>query len=131
MGIKPKILIVDDEKDIRSQYASFLSKHLFCEIYEENDGMNALQRISEETFHVVLLDQHMPGIDGFTILEYIHKHFPHIITLMITGLGGPTISQKIERLGGVYMPKPISLKALQLVIERSLDKIGGFDFRRS
>ncbi len=129
MGIKPKILIVDDEKDIRFQYASFLLKHLYCDIAEEDDGVNVLKRISQEEFHIVLLDQHMPGIDGFTILEHIHKHFPHITVIMITGLGGPVISQKIERLGGVYMPKPISLKALQLVIERALFKKGGFDFR--
>jgi DNA-binding NtrC family response regulator len=129
MAIKPRVLIVDDEKEVRQQFASFLTQRLDCEIIEEADGQKVIDRIGQEEFHVVLLDQHMPGIDGFTILEHIHQKAPQTTVIVITGLGGSAASHKVERLGGIYMAKPVSLKALQLTIERELEKRGGFSFR--
>lgn len=129
MPVKPRIFIVDDEKEVRGQFASFLSQRLSCEIIEEEDGQKVIERIATEEFHVILLDQHMPGIDGFTILEHIHQKAPETTVIVITGLGGPAVSHKVERLGGIYMAKPISLKALQLTIERELERRGGFDLK--
>lgn len=127
--IQPRILIVDDEKDVRSNIAEFLGKRLSAEIRETSDGKAAMELIDQQEFHVILLDQNMPGIDGFTILEYVRRKFPGTVVIMITGLGGPAQSHKVERLGGIYMAKPVALKALQLTIERELEKRGGFSFR--
>ncbi len=127
----PRILIVDDDPEVRANIAGFLSKRLACVIVERPDGKEALELIDREEFHVVLLDQNMPGIDGFTILEHVRRHCPLTVVIMVTGLGGPAQSHKVESLGGIYMSKPISLKALLLTIERELDKRGGFSFRLS
>ena len=127
----PRILIVDDDKDVRVNIAGFLGKRMACEIVERSDGKEALELIDKEAFQVVLLDQNLPGIDGFTILEHVRQRCPGTIVIMITGLGGPAQSHKVESLGGIYMSKPISLKALLLTIERELDKRGGFSFRLS
>ncbi|MBF0595165.1 MAG: response regulator [Candidatus Omnitrophica bacterium] len=121
----PRILIVDDEKDVRANFATFLSKRITCEIIEKGDGKEVLDLIEREEFHVILLDQHMPGIDGFTILERLRQKASRTTVIVITGLGGAALSHKVERLGGIYMAKPVSLKALQLIIERELDKRGG------
>lgn len=129
MSIKPRVLIVDDEQEVRAQFASFLTQRLDCEIVEEADGQAVIERIGREVFHVVLLDQHMPGIDGFTILEHIRQKTPQMTVIVITGLGGPAMSHKVERLGGIYMAKPVSLKALQLTIERELKRRGEFSFQ--
>ena len=129
MPIKPRILIVDDEKEVRAQLAVFLKQHLDCEVVEEGDGQQAIERIGREELHVILLDQHMPGIDGFTILEHIRQKAPQMTVIVITGLGGAGVAHKVERLGGIYMAKPVSLKALQLIIERELERRGGFSFR--
>ncbi|MBF0387847.1 MAG: response regulator [Candidatus Omnitrophica bacterium] len=125
----PRILIVDDEKDVRSSIADFLGKRIACEIVQKPDGKEALDLLDREEFQVVLLDQNMPGIDGFTILEHVRSKMPRTIVIMITGLGGPAQSYKVERLGGIYMAKPVALKALQLTIERELTKLGGFEVR--
>ncbi len=119
----PKILIVDDDQDVRSTIADFLGKRISCNIVQRGDGKEALELIDREEFQVVLLDQNMPGIDGFTILEHVRRQCPLTVVIMITGLGGPAQSHKVERLGGIYMAKPIALKALQLTIERELDKV--------
>ncbi len=120
----PRILIIDDEKDITRGFAVFLGKRLACEIVETQGGREALELIDKEMFHVLLLDQHMPGIDGFTILEHVRRKSPQTAVIMVTGLGGAALSHKIERLGGIYMAKPVSLKALQLIVERELERRG-------
>ena len=121
--IVPRILVVDDEPEVRAHFAAFLRPRLNCEIVEMNDGKEAMDAVDREEFHIILLDQHMPGIDGFTILEHVRRKDPAPTVIMITGLGGAALSHKVERLGGIYMAKPISLKALQLTIERELAKL--------
>ncbi|MEI6438483.1 MAG: response regulator [Candidatus Omnitrophota bacterium] len=128
---KPRLLIVDDEKDVRASIVRFLSKRLACEIVELDDGKEALECIDREDFQVVLLDQNMPGIDGFTILEHVRRAKPRTAVIMVTGLGGAAQSHKVERLGGIYMAKPVALKALLLTIERELEKAGAVNFRLS
>ena len=125
----PRILIVDDEAPVRAHFKAFLTPRLRCEIVEMRDGKEAMDALEHEEFHVILLDQNMPGIDGFSILEYLRQNAPATIVIMITGLGGAALSHKVESLGGIYMAKPVSLKALLLVIERELERRGGFDYR--
>lgn len=125
----PDILIVDDEPQVRANFAQFLAMRLKCRISEMNDGKSVLEAIGRQEYHVILLDQRMPGIDGFTLLEHIRQKWPQTTVIMITGLAGAAASHKVERLGGIYMAKPISLKALLLTIQRELDRRGGFDYR--
>ena len=128
--ITPRILIVDDEKGVSGDLAAFLRRRFDCAIVEKQDGKEALDLVDKQEFHVVLLDQHMPGIDGFTVLEHIRRKAPQTTVIMVTGLGGAALSDKVERLGGIYIAKPVSLKALHLIIERELERRGGFSFRR-
>ena len=125
--ITPKILIVDDENEVRTGFAAFLTQHIKCNIVERKDGKEALDLLEAEEFHVILLDQRMPGIDGFTILEHVLRKTPFATVIMITGLGGAGVCHKVERLGGIYMAKPVSLKAVLLTIRRELEKRGGFE----
>jgi len=127
--IVPRILVVDDEKEVRAQFSNFLAQRFICEIVERKDGKEALALLEAQEFHVILLDQRMPGIDGFTILEHVRRRTPQATVIMITGLGGAGVAHKVESLGGIYMAKPVSLKAIALTIRRELERRGGFDLQ--
>jgi two-component system, OmpR family, response regulator ResD len=69
-----KILIVDDEEEIRCLIRDFLVKDNF-EAYQASNGMEAFDKLSEKdnTFDLIILDIMMPGMDGFEVIKTIRK----------------------------------------------------------
>ncbi len=128
--IKPRILIVDDETDIRQSFADFLFKRLDCSVDAISNGAEAIQALDREGYHVLLLDLHMPGVDGFTVLAHAKQKAPGIIALVVTRLDDPAKTKAVEDLGAIYVSKPVTLKALLLILERELEKKGGFQYKK-
>ena len=62
------ILVVDDEDILRDAMAEAL-RRAGHDVEAFDDGRKALDRFSQETFHLVITDLKMPGIDGMTVLE--------------------------------------------------------------
>jgi len=82
--LKPNLLIVDDEKNIRDM----LSRHfrfLGYAVTTAADGNAALQYMAEHRFEVVISDISMPVMDGIDLLRQIKKDFPMVHCIMITG----------------------------------------------
>ena len=72
LDIKAKILVVDDEKIIRKLLGATLTKEGYAIDFASN-GYEAIDKVSEEKFDLVLLDVTMPGLDGFeTCRRLIH-----------------------------------------------------------
>jgi two-component system, OmpR family, response regulator ResD len=69
-----KILIVDDEEEIRCLIRDFLVKDNF-EAFQASNGMEAIEKLSEKdnTFDLVILDIMMPGLDGLEVIKIIRK----------------------------------------------------------
>lgn len=129
--IKPRILIVDDEKEVRDTIGDFLESRMNCEVVVKSNGTEAIQALEKEEFHVLLQDLHMPGIDGYTVLRHAKKHKPGLIAVVITRLNNTSEIKMVEDLGATYLAKPFELKTVLMVVERKLEKAGGFDFKRT
>jgi len=82
--VKVRILIVDDEVEI----CEMLSRHfryIGYDVETANDGRQAMEKLAESIFQVVISDIVMPKMDGVELLRTIGKQFPMIHVVMITG----------------------------------------------
>ena len=79
-----RILIVDDEEDIRQILSEILSFMGF-EITAAGSGIEALEHLSNRSFDLVLTDLEMPEMDGWSLAATVKTKSPHMPVLMITG----------------------------------------------
>ncbi len=115
-----KILVVDDEDDVRMFLQDFLSeRNLTVEAAES--GEEALKKVEAIHPDIVLLDIMMPGMDGLECLEKIKKKYPEIIVIMITALKDEVRINRARELGAHnYVVKPFSLSYLETELMKLL-----------
>jgi DNA-binding response OmpR family regulator len=94
---KFKILIVEDEHDIRELYRDLLTDQGF-EVLEAPDGVTGLRLAKESTWDLMLLDIMLPQVDGLRVLEEIRQKFSNPI-LIISNLNNDDIITKSMDLG--------------------------------
>ncbi len=119
-----KILVIDDEQDIREGCARVLKRIKDCDVTTAANGNEGLGLLRETFFSVVLTDLKMPGIDGMDVLREIQAMEKGILVIVITGFA--TVETAIEAMKhGAYdfIPKPFDPTQLRMVVERALDKI--------
>ena len=80
-----KILIVDDEAEIRSLLMRGL-EDASCECIPSSNALDALQKIREDRFSVVMSDVRMPGMSGIDLLRFIKSHDPDVSVIMSSGV---------------------------------------------
>ena len=101
MEPKKKILVVEDEKDAREIFIDILKENGF-DVVGVVDGNEALQKLTENKFDLVLLDIIMPNVDGIQTLSEIKK-FPgkygDMKVIMLTNIGGDIAVEKAMKLG--------------------------------
>jgi signal transduction histidine kinase len=102
---KPRVLIVDDEYGPRESIAFTLANEFAIETAER--AAEALAKIKEREFAVVLLDIRMPEMDGIKALEHIRKIDKEVSVVMLTGYGTLHTAQQ-AMVGGAnqYLRKP-------------------------
>ena len=119
-----KILVVDDEQDIREGCVRVLRRVKDCEVVAAPNGQEGLDLIQDDSFAIVLLDLKMPGLDGMDVLREIQAMEEDILVIIITGFA--TVETAIEAMKqGAYdfIPKPFDPTQLRMVVERAMDKI--------
>ncbi len=115
-----KILIVDDEPDIRSALARFFSRSGH-DVLRAETGEEAVTLVRTEHPAVVLLDLFLPDISGFEVLERTREERPVII--MITGHGDiPAAVHAMQAGAEGFLTKPVELAHLGAVVDRALEK---------
>ncbi|MDP3921687.1 MAG: response regulator [Candidatus Omnitrophota bacterium] len=118
-----KILVVDDEDDVRLFLQDFLSEREF-EVSAAASGEEAVSLVRASTPDIVLLDIMMPGMDGLACLEAIKKEQPKTNVIMITALNDDSRIAKAKKLGAYnYILKPFSLGYLESELMRLIDKM--------
>ena len=112
-----RILLVDDE----SEATDLLSKRLMrrgCICRCAHSGEEALELLSLERPHVVVLDVKMPGMGGLSALEKIKNLYPEIEIIMLSGHADPDSAVNGLRLGAFgYVMKPPNFNELWHLIE--------------
>ena len=117
----PKILITDDEQQIRRILSVMLTEHGF-EVAEAESGARAVEVNPEFRPDVALLDINMPGMDGVATLKALLEQNPKLDCIMMTAYG--TIRSAVEamRTGAFdYLTKPFDNDELLLIINRALE----------
>ncbi len=122
VSMKQKILVVEDQKDIRTVVEKYLSKEDYSVQTAEN-GFIALEKFSQSEFQLVILDVMMPGIDGFEVLQQIRSN-SEVPILMLTAR-----EQEVDRIKGFdlgaddYVVKPFSprelVKRVKAILKRT------------
>jgi two-component system OmpR family response regulator len=110
---RPIILLVDDEVAFANNLLKLLSKRGYDVVVEYN-GADAVKRVGEKEFDVIILDMKMPGMDGNATLKEIKKKAPLVEVVILTGHG--SIESGIEgmQLGAFdFLMKPVRIDDLQ------------------
>lgn len=115
-----RILVVDDEKQIRRILSVLLAEHGH-EVREAESGTQALALQDEFQPNIVLLDLSLPGIDGLETLQKLLERDRRIDCIMMTAYGTIRSAVRAMRLGAFdYLSKPFDNDELLLTIDRAL-----------
>ena len=79
-----KILVVDDEPEIRQMIVDFLRDEEGYTVSDAESGQEALEVLAKEPFDLVLSDINMPGMKGFDLLKLVRERYPQIKRVLIT-----------------------------------------------
>ena len=121
---KVKILIVDDEKNIREVIKEYSTLEGY-EVKEADSGVKALELLNSEKFDLMILDIMMPIMDGFTLLNSIPKE-KRIPTIILSAR-----DDEIDKLEGFdrgiddYLCKPFSPRELMARVKAILKRTKG------
>ena len=117
-----RILIVDDEEIVIRSCLRILAGDEF-QVESVQDGREALKKIEENTYDVVILDIMMPNIDGLEVLRRVKETHPNVDVIMITGLSQVDTAVQAMKLGAFdYISKPFEPDELKLVVFRALER---------
>ena len=115
-----RMLIVDDEKDIRTVLKAFFEIKGF-EVSEATDGVEALEKINKESFDVVLTDLRMPGPDGLAVLKSVKPLWPETAVIILTGYPSSRNKATAMQLGcDGFLSKPVRLEQLWKTVGQTL-----------
>ncbi len=121
--MKPTILVVDDEKDMRQLLKRSLEPDLNCRVDTAASGEIGLQMLSKQPFDLVLADIRMQAMDGLELLELIKRANPDQTVVMITGYGGIEMAVKAMKRGAYdFITKPFDHEALLIRLEKALER---------
>ena len=124
---KPRILIADDEAEIRSVLNKFLSGLIECDIAEAVDGRQALELLKKGPYDLVLMDIKMPGISGIDATKKIKEDYPGLEVLVISAWDSQSVASEALQAGASdYIPKPFQMKDIFNEISIILKKKGKF-----
>jgi DNA-binding NtrC family response regulator len=117
-----RILIVDDEEIVIKSCLRILAGDEF-QVESVQDGREALKKIEENPYDVVILDIMMPNIDGLEVLRRVKETHPNVDVIMITGLSQVDTAVQAMKLGAFdYISKPFEPDELKLVVFRALER---------
>jgi len=120
--MKP-ILVVEDETVMRESLRDWLGDEGYP-VETAEHGEAALKAIGEQDFSVLILDMRLPGKNGLEVLKEARAQNPQLKGIIITAY--PSVETAVEamRIGAIdYLPKPLSLDALERLIEKTLGPV--------
>jgi putative two-component system response regulator len=118
--VSPRILIVDDEVEITEILADLLSEEYEC--IRAGSAEEALTRLQESEFQLVISDITMPGMSGLDMIPHVKEIAPDTVVVMISGMQTVESAIGALRLGAFdYLMKPFDLRQVEAVVKRALE----------
>lgn len=116
---KPKILICDDEENMRNSLALFFDENYAVSF--ARDGFEAINYITDNEVSLVFLDIKMANFDGLEVLKKIKGIKPELKVIMVTGWQSRDHIQRAKELGAYdYIVKPFEKIKVQKLIKDTL-----------
>lgn len=114
---KEKILIVDDNKELRTNLRDALVSHNYS-VNTAKNGVEALEMVRDEDYGIILMDMHMPEMGGTEAIEKIKSLKPQAFIIVITGeADDEEIRKAIGKGGYACIRKPFTIKKLLKSLE--------------
>ena len=114
------ILIVDDEEIIRDLLAEVLEDY---DISQACDGQEAINRLRERKFDLVITDLRMPNVSGEEVVRFARESYPNQPVIVISAYSSlHTVSQSISNGACAFLSKPFSIKELMQSVEDALQE---------
>ena len=120
MAEKAKILIVDDDENIRKTMKAILEEENYSVDLATN-GKEAIQMTNEKMYNLALLDIRLPDIEGVELLQLMKEYVPRTRKIMVTGY--PTIQNAvmaINKNADAYLLKPVDIEKLLHIVKEQL-----------
>jgi DNA-binding NtrC family response regulator len=120
--LKAKVLLVDDEADFLATLAERLESR-GLKVNTANSGEDAVAKVDNQSFDLIVLDLAMPGIDGLETLKRIKAKQPDAEIIMLSGQGSIKTSIEAMKLGAEdFIEKPVDISELMDRISEAKDK---------
>src|SRR5215813_1030903 len=117
---KPRILIIDDEEQIRSLLIDVLGDTYQCS--DAGSAEEALAALANTTFDLVISDIDMGGMSGLELVPRVHSLSPDTVVVMVSGNQDIEFAIRALRVGAFdYITKPIDLRHVEASVERALN----------
>ncbi|HID40151.1 MAG TPA: response regulator [Calditrichaeota bacterium] len=113
-----RLLIVDDEETLTySLYQSFILSPNDYEVVTANSGEEAIEKMRENPFDLIITDIFMPGIDGYEVLDWVKKEYPQTEVVMMTAYGSSEHKDRALGSGAsYYLEKPFEIKEFKKLV---------------
>jgi DNA-binding NtrC family response regulator len=116
-----RILIVEDEPDLRQVFVDILTSESF-DTSTASDGEMAIQMLSENNYDLSLIDLYLPKADGFQVLAHLQRVSSSTSAIVMTGHGSIESAVEAMKKGAVdYLTKPVAFDKLRIVIKKALE----------
>jgi starch synthase (maltosyl-transferring) len=119
---KPRILIVDDDPEMRALLLDVLTKEGY-ETAEAKDGTEAVLALRRREFDVIVMDKNMPGPSGLDLLPGFRRVCPGTQVIMMTAFGDvPSYMEAVEKGAVEYLFKPFRMEEMKGAVAKALEK---------
>ena len=122
MDIRFSALLVDDEMELVAALAERLAyRGVRADV--ATSGSEALEKMEQAAYDVVLLDLKLPGMSGVEVLRKIRQAYPQVPVILITGHGAPIDVPDLDTGEAFdYLPKPVDLEILVATMQKAVDR---------
>ena len=131
-GTWGRILIIDDEKEIRDILKMYLESAGY-KVTEANDGEEAINKMKEGAnllqVGLIITDIRMPKVDGVEAIDYIRGNAPSIPIIVLTGYPDADFGESLLGKGvKEYLIKPVEKSVLLEIVKKILGRAQEFDY---
>lgn len=120
-----KVLIVDDELEVRELLAEYFAE-VGYDVTTAPDGTAAVADLTANPtkYQLVISDLQMPGIDGLGVLEAAKTANPSIAVIIVTGYASVDSAVRAVRMGAYdYLTKPFTLGQIEVIVRRAAERL--------
>lgn len=118
------VLVVDDERDMCDLIVDFLGREGY-EVEAAHTGFEALARVREQDYDVVVTDLRMPGMDGIEVLREVKTLRPDVPVILITAFGSIDLAIEAMKAGAFYfVTKPFKMRQLEALVAKAAEQRG-------